>query len=362
MGYPTIQVDGSEVLSIEIIGKVIKPEFKMTNRQTSEGDKSKITWNMIKVLGKNAGGALINHWNYGYLYYNSNVYCKWNLTNYSPKNTSFFASFCNKNDSKLKSSIGRDNVSKSARSSSPVQISEYFSINPDHGELKPFEKLPVSISLAPRWKKSKQGFISLNESPPIKPFSVYLRIRKVDLGAGDCSNKEENQEDTKLNEKANNEGIKIRQMYENQLSIHFPACLTGFKRCAYLKLSNQSKHLPIHFQIPRIAHFTVKPDKGVISPLNSCSITVCFSPKQFGEFHTVQYIHILSKSNDENPTVIYQSKLIFHGYSPTITIPQEVKFNPGNRFTLIISRLNIRIFKINHMQEYVSYCIQLFCN
>ncbi|CAH8871781.1 unnamed protein product [Trichobilharzia szidati] len=349
-----IQMDGSEVLSIEVVGKVIKPEFKVTNCKTTEGDKS---------------GASINHWNYGYLYYNSNVYCRWNLTNYSPKNTSFFASFCNKNDSKLKSS---DNVSKSARSGSPVRISEYFSINPDHGELKPFEKLPVSIRLAPRWKKSKQGFISLNESPPIKPFSVYLRIRKVDLGAGDCSNKEEsqssarssftldekndnleiiltgclipvqllispnnqpldaeNQEDTKLNEKANNEGIKIRQMYENQLSIHFPACLTGLKRCAYLKLSNQSKHLPVHFQIPRIAHFTVKPDKGVISPLNSCSITVCFSPKQFGEFHTVQHILILSKSNDENPTVIYQSKLIFHGYSPTITIPQEVKFNPG---------------------------------
>ncbi|CAH8637652.1 unnamed protein product [Heterobilharzia americana] len=358
------ELEETKFFNLEITGKVIKPEFRITSCRTVENSRGE-------------DDAPISHWNFGYVYYNTDVSCTWNLVNYSPRDASFAASFYNKNDSKSTNNTGIENPSKSEKSDSPIQLSEYFGINPDHGELKPFEKLPVSVCLAPRWKKSKQGFVSLNESPPVKPFSVYLRIRKVDLGAGDWSNKEELKNSTRSSfvsdDKSNleiiitgclipvqllispvtqqldverqvmssdegsseinmtiiNENIKIKQLYENQLSVNFPACLIGLKECGYLKLSNQSKHLPIHFRIPRIAHFTVTPDKGVIRPLKACPIVVSFSPKQFGEFHAVQNIHILNNSTDENPVIIYRAKLIFHGYSPTLTIPQKVKFNPG---------------------------------
>ncbi|CAH8673066.1 unnamed protein product [Schistosoma rodhaini] len=255
------------------------------------------------------------------------------------------------------------------------KLSDYFSVSPDNEQLKPFEKLPISLCLSPRWKKSKQCFVSLNESPAIKPFSICLRIHKVDLSACDPFNQEklmnssqssvlmDNQNNleivltgclipvqfqitpikesinvdndnltktTGLNTTINNVNIKVDKLYENQFIIQFPQCLVGSKQHTQLKLSNHSKHLPIQFRMPRIAHFIVKPEKGVIDPQKDCLITVFFSPKQIGEFHAVQNVHILNYLTGVNPVVIYQCKLIFHGYSPALTIPPEVKFNPGN--------------------------------
>ncbi|CAH8660570.1 unnamed protein product [Heterobilharzia americana] len=330
------ELEETKFFNLEITGKVIKPEFRITSCRTVENSRGE-------------DDAPISHWNFGYVYYNTDVSCTWNLVNYSPRDASFAASFYNKNDSKSTNNTGIENPSKSEKSDSPIQLSEYFGINPDHGELKPFEKLPVSVCLAPRWKKSKQGFVSLNESPPVKPFSVYLRIRKVDLGAGDWSNKEELKNSTRSSfvsdDKSNleiiitgclipvqllispvtqqldverqvmssdegsseinmtiiNENIKIKQLYENQLSVNFPACLIGLKECGYLKLSNQSKHLPIHFRIPRIAHFTVTPDKGVIRPLKACPIVVSFSPKQFVKFNpgiVPKWAHEVGRNTD----------------------------------------------------------------
>ncbi|KAK4474563.1 hypothetical protein MN116_001706 [Schistosoma mekongi] len=270
-------------------------------------------------------------------------------------------------------SLSSESCLKDEQTDSQIKINEYFSVTPDYGQLKPFEKLPFSLRLSPRWKTSKQGFVSLNESPSIKPFSVYLRIHKVDLGACDVYNKKEflqhsaqslinlddrnnlavvltgclipvqllissitesididsNNNLNKLNTSVNNGEVKVNKLYENQFIIQFPSCLVGSKICVQLKLSNQCKYLPIHFRIPRIAHFILKPDKGVIGPQKDCLITVCFSPKQIGEFHAVQNIHVLNHLTGENSVTIHQYKLILHGYSPPITIPADVRFNPG---------------------------------
>ncbi|CAH8569283.1 unnamed protein product [Schistosoma turkestanicum] len=270
-----------------------------------------------------------------------------------------------------------DSVSlpKDEQNEFPIQLSEYFSLNPDNGQLKPFEKLSVTLCLAPKWQKSKQGFVSLNESPPVKQFSVYLRIHKVDLGACDSSNQEKlitssqssvllddrnileivltgclipvqfqissitqsinvdnknlDKSTTELNTIINNEKVKVDKIYENHFMIQFPPCLVGSKQCTQLKLTNQSKHLPICFRMPRIAHFIVKPDKGILAPQKDCLVSVSFTPKQIGEFHAVQNVHILNHLNGTNSVVMYRCKLLFHGYSPALTIPPEVKFNPG---------------------------------
>ncbi|TNN19144.1 Cilia- and flagella-associated protein [Schistosoma japonicum] len=355
------ELDGAGYFNLEVTGKVIKPEFKIhrhTNREDHQGEE----------------GSQINHWNFGYVYYNTDALCSWDLINYSPKETSFVASFYDKNESSLTDGgLGSESCLKNEQNDSQIKINEYFSINPDYGQLKPFERLPFYLRLAPRWKMSKQGFVSLNESPPMKPFSVYLRIHKVDLSTCDVSNKTEllhnsaqslvnlddrnnlaivltgclipvqllissitesvdidsNDNLNKLNTSVSNGEVKINKIYENQLIIQFSSCLVGSKICAQLKLSNQCKYLPIHFRIPRIAHFILKPDKGVIGPQKDCLITVCFSPKQIGEFHAVQNIHVLNHLADENSVIIHQCKLILHGYSPAITIPADVRFNPG---------------------------------
>ncbi|VDO62507.1 unnamed protein product [Schistosoma margrebowiei] len=83
------------------------------------------------------------------------------------------------------SNPGSESVPKYEQNDLKFKLSECFSINPDCGQLKPFEKLPISLCLSPRWKKPKQGFVSLNESPAIKPFSICLRIHKVDLSSCD---------------------------------------------------------------------------------------------------------------------------------------------------------------------------------
>ncbi|CAH8678630.1 unnamed protein product [Schistosoma rodhaini] len=352
----------NETFNVEVTGKVIKPEFKIlqyANRDDLKGED----------------GIQLSHWNFGYVYYNTDVRCSWNLVNYSPKDTSFVARFYDKNDSDSENNNpSSESLPKYEQNDLQFKLSDYFSVSPDNEQLKPFEKLPISLCLSPRWKKSKQGFVSLNESPAIKPFSICLRIHKVDLSACDPFNQEklmnssqssvlmDNQNNleivltgclipvqfqitpikesinvdndnltktTGLNTTINNENIKVDKLYENQFIIQFPQCLVGSKQHTQLKLSNHSKHLPIQFRMPRIAHFIVKPEKGVIDPQKDCLITVFFSPKQIGEFHAVQNVHILNYLTGVNPVVIYQCKLIFHGYSPALTIPPEVKFNPG---------------------------------
>ncbi|CAH8662171.1 unnamed protein product [Schistosoma bovis] len=358
----TFDLGTGDIFNVEVTGKVIKPEFKVLQYANCENPKGE-------------EGIQLSHWNFGYVYYNTDVQCNWNLVNYSPKETSFVARFYGKNDSGLENNNpGSESVPKYEQNDSKFKLNEYFSINPDCGQLKPFEKLPISLCLSPRWKKPKQGFVSLNESPAIKPFSICLRIHKVDLSSCDSFdqkklisssqssivmddqnnleivltgclipvqfqispiNESMNVDNHNLNKTnglntiISNENVKVNKIYENQFIIQFPQCIVGSKQCTQLKLSNYSKHLPIHYRMPRIAHFIVKPEKGIIDPQKDCLITVSFSPKQIGEFHAVQNVHILNYLTGVNPVVIYQCKLIFHGYSPALTIPPEIKFNPG---------------------------------
>ncbi|KAA3681488.1 uncharacterized protein DEA37_0004725 [Paragonimus westermani] len=215
-------------------------------------------------------------------------------------------------------------------------LDSLIEISPDHGHLNAFETTPIIFHLRPRWKTPKLGFLSYPELPPVKPFSMYLLIKKVEIGAADESPGKDT-DDSKLSKEDSSQiyhgsqklevivtgtlvpvqlAIKpavedlqpdvnsnpripsrkslsstihdiqgdmfVAKLPGNRLMIDYGQCKAGASRQMEFRLLNQAKELPIRYTMPRVAHFIPRPASGVIKPNSQVKITVEFMPKQYG--------------------------------------------------------------------------------
>ncbi|KAF8567948.1 hypothetical protein P879_04449 [Paragonimus westermani] len=268
-------------------------------------------------------------------------------------------------------------------------LDSLIEISPDHGHLNAFDTTPINFHLRPRWKTPKLGFLSYPELPPVKPYSMYLLIKKVEIGAADESIGKDT-DDSKLSKEDSSQiydgpqnlevivtgtlvpvqlAIKpaaedlqpdvnsnpritshkslsstihdiqgdmfVAKLPGNRLMIDYGQCKAGASRQMEFRLLNQAKELPIRYTMPRVAHFIPRPASGVIKPNSQVKISVEFMPKQYGYFETDQDVLVLGISTDPHTCkkndrhVIYKTSLVFRGACVSEKIPPSVRFNPG---------------------------------
>lgn len=70
----------------------------------------------------------------------------------------------------------------------------------------------------------------------------------------------------------------------SQNDFNFGDCPVHAHKDVYLTLENKSSALPANFEFSRIAHFSCKPSRGKLLPLQSQTVVVSFAPKNLGKF------------------------------------------------------------------------------
>jgi hypothetical protein len=246
----------------------------------------------------------------------------------------------NVNDSPHRWSINNDRTNNLLSAISKTQLTGTFRVEPCEGYLQPGECTIVKFYFNPKPDSIKVGFSSLlSPSRPRECLLNYI-LRVSDL------NSDETLEEKKLTIRGR--GIPIDLKWSKK-RIQFTKEVSN----EHFTITNLADE-PLDFSLEKVAHFSIRPRTGKLSPNETISISVAFRPNQFGLFQiqsqcSFKMISNLEEFVDErffeNVTVLNTSIELIGTHLPSPNGIKENEIKPG------LEWLSTK----THKQKYIDY-------
>lgn len=151
-------------------------------------------------------------------------------------------------------------------------IDQIFSVMPSEGMLEPHGKMNVNFSFAPPSPKTP----IIDDIDQL--FTAYNTIEVVETAQ---------HIEIQLSGKGVHSFVQL-----SSYDFMFEKCERNVKQERELKITNNSRFLPLSYKVNPIAQYRFKPPSGTIDPHSSKVVKIIFFPKNYGEFNLTTIVNL----------------------------------------------------------------------
>ena len=256
------------------------------------------------------GGGPQTDINFGLLYHGQKKECSAFLVNNGPKEMSFKFNFHpNKSRKDFNDNYDDDDFASTPEEAGLEMTQRILSAEPVQGFVKPYSQIPIKFLCNTKIKKQEKGWtVTLCPDYDIinkeKPKNLRDQLNKTEHFQSLAAVKFEEAFVNKLAAKDTEEDfcktitvyMEVKALFPDitidKTSLNFWECNLKEKKVITITITNKNEELPIDFNFNKIPHFTVEPNKGVIRPsysqtVSQMTVNVYFHPENIGKFSDV---------------------------------------------------------------------------
>lgn len=232
----------------------------------------------LQLIDGNAGNTGVDEIFFGNLFFGQRRVLKYKLVNNSPV-ASNFSVYLRPRDKNEKNS----DSSNDENGDDGPRDNEYALVrNPDmqcmpaEGRIDPYQSVELSFIFRPNPDTPDQhassGFKSQRTNCYVHDYEYMARV-------------ESGQTNQVIKVPMSAKGVEP-YLVLSEAQLNFNECPVHERRDSFITIQNKAEKLPMRFHFEKLAHFTMKPMRGLLRPLQSMDIKLSFLPRQLGTWNT----------------------------------------------------------------------------